>query len=466
MDGESGGAASYQRVLVPLDGSTDAELSLPHAVAHARAFSATLHLIRVVSPLASLSMAGAVAFEAAAEGGVPAALGSLATAEADPQADPQSMGAAIYLEEVAQRLRADGLTVEAVVRQGPVAATVLAEAQAAAADLIIIAIAVREGLARLVLGDVSDELLRRATCPVLYIRTEPSLPGEPTRLRSFADDLAEAGAVTPVPLGMREVPIDRIVGSVGRARDLGPDFVPLNAQRRHDDRYKRVAEAMARGRPLPPLQLHKLGYNYYVLDGHHRVAAARALGVRDLEAEVTEFLSSSNAEQQRVFVERREFEHRTGLTRVGATRPGTYPRLIEMMVERAGVAHADSGLAAAPPPPGSPKADPEGAPGGSPAAPPGEAPQDEAFQDVARQWYFAFFQPLSQRIRARRLGLAFPGERTADILVRLRDFRAEEARRGHDVSWEAALEDFATAYGRGAPRRGWNLRRFVRLPRR
>lgn len=459
MDGAAASAATYQRVLVPLDGSTDAELSLPHAVAHALAYRATLHLIRVVSPLASLSAAGSVSFEVGAEGGVPAALGSLATAETDPQTDPQAMGAAIYLEEVAQRLRADGLTVSAVVRQGPVAATVLAEAQTAAADLIIIAIAVREGLARLVLGDVADELLRRATCPVLYIRTEPSLQRQPTRLRSFADDLAEAGAVTPVPLGMREVPIDRIVGSVGRARDLGPDFVPLNAQRRHDDRYKRVADAMAKGQPLPPLQLHKLGYNYYVLDGHHRVAAARALGVRDLEAEVTEFLSSSNAEQQRVFAERREFERRTGLTRVGATRPGTYPRLIEMILEHAGVEHAD-----APPRSGSPEAGPAAPPDAPFSALP--ATPEEAFQDAARQWYVAFFQPLSQRIRARRLGLAFPGERTADILVRLRDFRAEEARRGHDVGWEAALEDFATAYGRSAPRRGWNLRRLVRLPRR
>lgn len=441
MDRPASGEATYRRLLVPLDGSADAELSLPHAVAHARAYKARLLLIRVVS---SLSAAGSVAVELSGEGGVQAALGALATQEPD----PQLIAAAIYLEEVAQRLRAEGLTVEAVVREGPVAATILAEADAALTDLIIIAIAVRDGLARLVLGDVADELLRRASCPILYVRTEPSQDGATKGLRSFAEDLAQAGAVTAVPLGLREVPIDRIVGSVGRAHDLGPDFVPLSLQRRQDDRLKRVMDAMSSGQALPPLQLHKLGYNYYVLDGHHRVAAARTLGIRELEAEVTEFLSSSNTEQQQVFAERREFERRTGLTRVGATRPGTYPRLLEMIQE-----HAEA----------NPRAHPAEH---SPTAQTETQGAATTFQDVARQWYYAFFQPMARRIRERRLGLAFPGERTADILVRLRDFRAEEARLGHEVSWEAALDHFAIAYGRSPARRGWNLRRFVRLPRR
>ncbi len=326
MERPAGNEATYRRLLVPLNGSAEAELALPHALTHARAFGAALQLIRVVPTSSALAP---VAVDLPQEGGVPA-LGAL-TAES---ANPEVVGATIYLEEVARRLRAEGLQVEAAVRQGGAASTILAEAEATGADLLLVATGVRDGLARLVLGSVADELLRRAPCPVLFVRTEaPVEPPPASRLRSFADDLLQAGAVTPVPLGLREVPIDRIVGSVGRARDLDADFQPLNARRRQDERYRRISRAMSNGEPLPPIQLYKLGYNYYVLDGHHRVAVARSQGVKEMEAEVTEYLSSSNATQQRVFAERREFERTTGLTRVGATRPGTYPQLLAMIQE-------------------------------------------------------------------------------------------------------------------------------------
>jgi hypothetical protein len=227
------------------------------------------------------------------------------------------------------------------------------------------------------------------------------------------------------------------------------DFMPLSAGRRQDDRFRRTARAMTDGQALPPIQLYKLGYNYYVLDGHHRVAVARSLGIRELDAEVTEYLSSSNATQQRVFAERREFERRTGLTRVGATRTGTYPRLLEMIEEVAEAERRRQGRDGEAP--GAPDA-----PGGGGGGGGGE---DESFRDAARRWYFDFFRPLAAQVRKRRLGRAFPGERTADILVRLRAFRSEEARLGHEVSWERALEHFAAAYDSTHPWRSWDVRR-------
>src|SRR5262245_7885925 len=183
MERTGGGDPTYRRLLVPLDGSAEAELALPHAVTHARVYGAMLHLIRVVSTAGSVPP---VAVELPVEGGLPA-LGALT----DDGAGSEVIGATIYLEDVAQRLRDEGLPVEAVVRQGAAAATILAEAEDTGADLLLIAANVRAGLARLVLGDVADELLRRAPCPILYVRSEPPPGVHPARrLRSFADDLA------------------------------------------------------------------------------------------------------------------------------------------------------------------------------------------------------------------------------------------------------------------------------------
>jgi len=47
---------------------------------------------------------------------------------------------------------------------------------------------------------------------------------------------------------------------------------------------------MERGDCLPAIDLYKLGTSYYVLDGHHRVAAARLIGQVELDARVVEFV--------------------------------------------------------------------------------------------------------------------------------------------------------------------------------
>ncbi|MBI3973759.1 MAG: universal stress protein [Chloroflexi bacterium] len=452
---------SYRRILVPLDGSAMAEAALPHAIAQARAFGAALRIVRVVPALPSVSgvPAGVLPVDLPGEAGLPSSVLPATALDGSPD-DDAAVGATIYLEDTRRRLEtagATGITVETALRAGPVAATLLAEAAACGAGLIVIATHARSSFSRLVLGSVADELVRNAPCPVVLVRAAPLPEVAPIHgVRSFAEDLAAAGPTMPVSLGIREVPVDRIVGSVGRAHELDAEFRPRSADRRADPRFQRIEEALTAGKALPPLQLYKLGYDYYVLDGHHRVAVARALGIGELEAEVAEYILASDADQQRVFAERRDFERATKLTRVGASRPGTYPILLEMIREYAGT-HGTHGIL---------QANGATAHTGSDGRSSTAAYAGDADVEAARRWYVQFFQPMAQRIRSRRLGHSFPGERTADILMRLRDFRREEARLGHEVAWDAALEHFVIAYGRRQPRRRWDLRRLVPLGKR
>jgi len=87
--------------------------------------------------------------------------------------------------------------------------------------------------------------------------------------------------------GLKTVPIDRIKGSEGRSRDFDSAFYPLKAHNK--DRWVRVAAARARGIPLFPVDLIKVGGIYFVRDGHHRISVARALGEEYIEAVVTVF---------------------------------------------------------------------------------------------------------------------------------------------------------------------------------
>ena len=77
-------------------------------------------------------------------------------------------------------------------------------------------------------------------------------------------------------VGMRSIPVDHVVGTVGRAGDFDRRFSP---RRSHVSvRMRRVSEAFPDG-AFPAIDVHQLGEAYFVIDGHHRVAVARRRGI-------------------------------------------------------------------------------------------------------------------------------------------------------------------------------------------
>jgi hypothetical protein len=88
-------------------------------------------------------------------------------------------------------------------------------------------------------------------------------------------------------LGLRDVEVSKIVGSVGRHEAFDRGFMPASATLA--ERWKRVDRAFHRGLDLPAVRLYKMGNSYFVEDGNHRVSVARYQGVVTIEADVTEF---------------------------------------------------------------------------------------------------------------------------------------------------------------------------------
>lgn len=111
-------------------------------------------------------------------------------------------------------------------------------------------------------------------------------------LCDFDDARRERGADNRRYLGRRTVEVGRVVGSVGRSREFDGAFMPTRASA---GRWKRVDLAFRTGRDLPPVILYKLGDEYFVHDGNHRVSVARFEGVEMIDAEVTEFFPSRRA---------------------------------------------------------------------------------------------------------------------------------------------------------------------------
>jgi hypothetical protein len=111
--------------------------------------------------------------------------------------------------------------------------------------------------------------------------------GDPAsaRMRSFEDVSNELRAFNRIRLGRKVVAVEKIVGSVGRFRDFDRSFLPTRMSL--EARWKRVDRAYHGGQDLPPVALFKVGDEYFVEDGNHRVSVARYQDIEWIEADVT-----------------------------------------------------------------------------------------------------------------------------------------------------------------------------------
>jgi nucleotide-binding universal stress UspA family protein len=394
-----GASTVVSRILVPIDLTPLGEAKLPVAQEYAKAFDAELLFLHILPPKA---------------------------VDTDVIL-PSEAAARAYLDIVVAGMSAVGVRAAPLIRTGQAAASIVEEAWTQQVDLIILGANVRPVLRSVVIGSVADEVVRTAHCPVLLVRPQMDA-ATPMPLRNFADDAARAGPLRRRSIGLRTVEVGRIIGTVGRSHELGPDFRPLRRRKSDEERFQRIKKVIESGENLPPIELYKLGFGYYVLDGHHRVALARQLDGVEIDAEVTEFIPLADQEAARTFAERRAFERSTGLTDIGAIHPGTY-RQLGALIE---AFQAEQGM--------------------------------PIYRDAAQRWQWQVYRPLWQRIRERRLVRYFPGDRTSDIVARIAAWWAEQHPESeHEPEaeqvrfpWEEALERFAEmlARERAVPPRG------------
>jgi nucleotide-binding universal stress UspA family protein len=148
----------YRSLLVPLDGSIQAEHALPAAASLARRHRAALHLVRVYMPVAGVEGERAVPY--------------------DETLDRELMKRARgYLDDMVTRLAAvAGGRSDAAMLEGSVPDAISRHAAAVGADLIVMTTQGRGPLVRFWLGSVSDELVRQAGVPILFVRPHAAPP--------------------------------------------------------------------------------------------------------------------------------------------------------------------------------------------------------------------------------------------------------------------------------------------------
>ena len=169
----------FERILVPLDGSTRAARAVPVAAYIAGAVHGTIILVSVVNYFV-LSQHPQIGRnnKAWANDGL-----SMSEAEA-------------YLDRIACSPELAGVTVERAILSGPIASTLLSAAAFWQADVIALTSHGRSGIVSKTLGNVSEKVVRWATIPVLILREN----GHLQLVRHDQTEREDGDGVLPPPM--------------------------------------------------------------------------------------------------------------------------------------------------------------------------------------------------------------------------------------------------------------------------
>jgi hypothetical protein len=195
-------------------------------------------------------------------------------------------------------------------------------------------------------------------------------------------------------LGMQTIPLDKIVGSVGRYRDFDRIFLPT--QRKTYQRWISIKSAHYEEKILPPIEVYKIGDVYFVRDGNHRVSVAREREQTFIDAYVTEIdvpIKLTPETEIDDLVRQKEYAEFMAQTGLGKMRPdanleltlsGEYGRLLNHI-------HAHQyylGL---------------------------EEKRDIPWDEAVASWYDNVYQPLVAAILEHDLDRAYPKNTVTDL---------------------------------------------------
>jgi hypothetical protein len=249
------------------------------------------------------------------------------------------------------------------------------------------------------------------------------LTGKSVDLFSYEDVRHKLKARSSIARGLQDIPLDAIVGSVGRYTDFTRSFLP----RRDSDqqRWARVkAKVMGMG-GLPPIEVYQIGEAYFVRDGNHRVSVARQLDAPTIQAYVTEMrikVPFSPDDQPDDLILKAEYADFLEHTRLDKLRPEadlsvTVPGGHRILAEHIGVHRYFMGR---------------------------EQEREIPYEEAVAHWYDAVYLPVVQVIQDQGILRDFPDRTETDVYLWVSRRRAAlEERLGWEVRPEAAASDLA-----------------------
>lgn len=225
---------------------------------------------------------------------------------------------------------------------------------------------------------------------------------------------------------LEDIPLDAIVGSVGRYHEFTRSFLPRKSTTQ--GRWARVMAETLGMTGLPPVEVYKIGEAYFVKDGNHRVSVARQLGNETIQGYVTEVKTKvpltpdTKPDDLIIKAEHVNFLEQTHLDQLRpeadltATKPGAYPELLKHIE----IHRYFMGL---------------------------NEQREIPYREAVTHWYDHVYLPVTRIIKDQGILREFPRRTETDLYLWLADHRADlERKLGWDVGPEVAASDLASRH--------------------
>ena len=148
----------FTHILVALDGSELAEQALPMARDLARSSDTTIHLIQAISRQPELEAARG-------EGSVQAL--EITRDLAHQLVEARLARGKEYLEGIAGQLKSEGFEAETAIKEGAAVENIISYSRDHGVDLVVMSTRGHGGVKRLLMGSVTDRVIRSSEVPVL-----------------------------------------------------------------------------------------------------------------------------------------------------------------------------------------------------------------------------------------------------------------------------------------------------------
>jgi hypothetical protein len=133
--------------------------------------------------------------------------------------------------------------------------------------------------------------------------------------------------------GVQAIEMEKIVGSLGRYNDFSENLLPHRGD--SGIRYESIKQCLLNGVNFPPIKVYQVLDSYFIIDGHHRVMAARKVfNAKYIDAEVVEVqfefdispdksysYNTDKAKEFLIKLEEYSFKNKTGLSNAVLKRP-------------------------------------------------------------------------------------------------------------------------------------------------
>ncbi|HET7421111.1 MAG TPA: ParB N-terminal domain-containing protein [Candidatus Dormibacteraeota bacterium] len=268
------------------------------------------------------------------------------------------------------------------------------------------------------------------------------LTGRAQRLRSIEPMLHAAGLEGRSFGGEREIPVDKIVGSVApdfKSGDFDPGFLPIN--RRTRERWTRIYQAMVEGDELPPIDVYQVDDRYYVIDGHHRVSVARSLGRPTINARVINVKTRAplppeidpaallRAAEYAEFLQATQLHRTRPEARLECSRLGRYDEIMSHIIGHRYFLSL-------------------------------EQHRDVPLPEAAASWYDHVYRPVEEAIRSHGVLKRLPGWTETDLYVEITRRWLAASQGGEPAGPDPAVQALLAEHART----WWRRRRKIRLP--